>query len=236
MSDPRLSKKVITGSIAISAIFRDFESLVVIDDNSDMTFTDEDGNTCTWPSGVPFSIGGSAPKLSSYVKVSATTGNYGYYGGTILVSSLEQYVVYSDATVVLSATVTYQDGSVYVRKLIRDSKYCVDITLTSTGFAGTEGVDWVNILEYTGTLAVYRSGSRDGYFTVDATLTATGFAGVEDTDWEWLNRRKDPSSSETTFRDGARGGAYVIDQTLTATGFAGIENTDWVNLIEFKAI
>lgn len=40
---------------------------------------------------------------------------------------------------------TLTDGTTTIRKLVRDGYYVVDKTLTATGFAGTEGVDWENV-------------------------------------------------------------------------------------------
>jgi len=79
MAGAQNSKKVFFGTITTSEEFENFESLVVIDAASDMTFTDKDGGTCTWPSGRPFSIGGPSTKSSEYVKVTATAGNYALY-------------------------------------------------------------------------------------------------------------------------------------------------------------
>ena len=40
------------------------------------------------------------------------------------------------------------DGSTSIRKGIRDNAFVVDKALTSTGFDGTEEVDWTNLVTY----------------------------------------------------------------------------------------
>lgn len=147
-----------------------------------------------------------------------------------------QYIEYPNTTSLVSATVNYQKNTKFVRKRIVGLEYHVDITLSSTGFAGTENIDWTNLFIHVGQDAVFRSGSRGGFFVVDAEISVTGFAGVEDTDWENLFKTKHPTSSETKFRDGVRSGAYVVDQELTATGFSGTEGIDWINLLENKPL
>lgn len=37
------------------------------------------------------------------------------------------------------------DGTCSLRQVIRDDYLCTDITLTATGFDGTEDVDWENL-------------------------------------------------------------------------------------------
>jgi hypothetical protein len=41
--------------------------------------------------------------------------------------------------------VEYTDGIDTYRDGVRDGAYVIDVALTVTGFAGTEGVDWENI-------------------------------------------------------------------------------------------
>jgi len=80
MSDPRNEKKVKVGSITVSQEFTDFESLIVVDtDGNNLTLEDEDGNSSEWPTGVPLSIGGPGPKLSSYLKVTSAGATYLIY-------------------------------------------------------------------------------------------------------------------------------------------------------------
>jgi len=58
--------------------------------------------------------------------------NLGNINKLTVISSDVQYVYYSY-------------GSDIVRKGIRDGNLVIDITLTATGFAGTENTDWVNL-------------------------------------------------------------------------------------------
>jgi len=148
------------------------------------------------------------------------------------IGSLPAYIVYLDGEVPeIITTVTYTQGSRSIRKRVVGGEYHIDITLTSTGFSGVEGVDWKQIdPDIEGQTDGYRNGSRDGYFYMDCEITPTGFSGVEDVDWEWVSRSKHPTSTQTTFRDGLRSGSYVIDQELTSTGFSGTRGIDWINL------
>lgn len=41
--------------------------------------------------------------------------------------------------------VLYTDGTTLFRDGVRDGAFVTDKALTATGFAGTEGVDWINI-------------------------------------------------------------------------------------------
>jgi hypothetical protein len=43
---------------------------------------------------------------------------------------------------------TLTDGTTTIRKVVRSNYLCIDITITATGFSGTEGVDWENIISY----------------------------------------------------------------------------------------
>ena len=49
---------------------------------------------------------------------------------------MAQYDYYQDPVTLLK----YRDG-------VRDGIYCVDKEITSTGFSGTEDVDWVNVFQ-----------------------------------------------------------------------------------------
>jgi|APHig6443717497_1056834.scaffolds.fasta_scaffold214209_4 hypothetical protein len=40
----------------------------------------------------------------------------------------------------------YDDGVTKVRDGVRDGRYVIDKALTPTGFDGTEGVDWENLV------------------------------------------------------------------------------------------
>jgi hypothetical protein len=47
---------------------------------------------------------------------------------------MAQYVIYTDGVTI------YRDG-------VRNGAYVIDVTLTVTGFAGVENVDWENVYE-----------------------------------------------------------------------------------------
>jgi len=144
-----------------------------------------------------------------------------------------QYIEYTNVLVATPAETIYTDGTTSVRKKITGNTYQVDVTLTPTGFAGAENMDWVWLFKKTGQTAVFRSGVRAGDFVVDGTIDGTGFAGTINVNWENLDTAEG-TGVLTTYRDGARDESYVIDKALTATGFAGSENTDWKNLRKYK--
>ena len=71
-------------------------------------------------------------------------------------------------------------------------------TMTGTGFAGTEGVDWATIEQYTDrghihtalAIGIWRLGVRDTYWVMDGAITSTAFDGVEGSDWENVEQHK----------------------------------------------
>ena len=144
-----------------------------------------------------------------------------------------QYIEYDTATAAVAPETLYQHGIHYVRRRIVGNVYHIDITIDGIGFAGTEDVNWGNLISINGQDSDFRSGERGGNFVVDCEITATGFAGTEDTDWENLSTNAG-GGALTIYRDGIRNQAYVIDKVLTATGFAGVEDTDWENLVNLK--
>lgn len=153
-----------------------------------------------------------------------------------VVPDYDQYKEFDNSTDTYSTPRFYQYLIDYTRKRVVGNVMYIDLTITQTGFSGTEDIDWENISMYTGQTGNFRWGSRGGYWVLDCEITPTGFAGTEDVDWENLLTYKDPSSSETLFREGIRGGAYVVDQALSATGFSGVQNTDWINLVQLKPL
>ena len=92
-----------------------------------------------------------------------------------------QYYTYNDTDYV-----TFTDGVDTFRDGSRDEMFVIDKTLTATGFAGTEDVDWEERENHTctGATGVFRDGVRNGMYVIDAEITATGFDGTEDVDWE----------------------------------------------------
>lgn len=48
---------------------------------------------------------------------------------------MNQYVIYTDGVA------TWRDG-------VRSGRFVIDVTLTVTGFAGTEDLDWENIVTH----------------------------------------------------------------------------------------
>lgn len=146
----------------------------------------------------------------------------------------DQYVVFNDSLSAISETIILQSGSRFMRIRVVGDELHYDITLTHSGFSGSENTDWVNLLAVPGQDVNFRHGVSGGAYVIDCEITATGFAGTEDIDWERLYSTSDPTSSETDFRVGIRNAAIVIDQALTATGFAGAQNTDWVELVNMS--
>jgi hypothetical protein len=137
--DPRSEKAVDAGTITGSAVFQDFES-ITLTDNGDEGFTieDADGNSSTWPTGVPLSIGGPNPKASTYLKVMATNCSYVYYGGTIALTSATFSFLTADYTATQinlifrlpsgqSVTVNWGDGNTSVV----NGNDAVDVSVTS---------------------------------------------------------------------------------------------------------
>ena len=75
---------------------------------------------------------------------------------------------------------TVESGTLYLRQ-----------TITGTGFAGTEGIDWGDIEDYQDLGGgVWRLGVRDTYWVMDCTVTATGFSGTEGVDWANVEQHK----------------------------------------------
>lgn len=112
------------------------------------------------------------------------------------------------------APVIHDDGSNQVRKVVRDGSFCVDITITGTGFSGSEGTDWKNLIEHTGQTSNYRYGFRDNQYVVDCGITGTGFAGTEGVDWENVFAVSHPSG-DNVFRDCVDSGAYKIEEEVS---------------------
>lgn len=148
---------------------------------------------------------------------------------------LDQYIIYPNTLITTPSSTIYNDGTTQVRKRIVSNVYNIDITLTATGFSGSENTDWEWAIKYNGQDPVFRSGVRGGDFVVDCEITVTGFAGTEDVDWENLSTASG-GGVQTTYRDGVRDESYVIDKALTATGFEGTEDIDWENLRQYKLI
>jgi len=74
---------------------------------------------------------------------------------------------------------------------VRGTTLYLDQTLSTTGFSGTEGVDWGSVMAYGGGgTGVFRVGARGGYFCLDEALDATGFSGVEDVNWQTIEKDK----------------------------------------------
>jgi hypothetical protein len=180
--------------------------------------TFKDGNTS-----------GNSETLAFHEPTNRWYAFYDFYGTADDETQYTEFTGTTDlSTLSGSTTYTYydSDGTFSIRKIVRDSKYCVDMTLSYVGFDGTEGTDWINLFRHTGQTAVYRFGLRGGEFVVDGTITGTGFSGTVDVDWENIHSVSTPSGTGE-FREGCRDGAYVIDEALTATAFDGTENTDW---------
>lgn len=148
---------------------------------------------------------------------------------------LNQYIIYPNTLITTPSSTIYNDGTTQVRKRIVSNVYNIDITLTATGFSGSENTDWEWAIKYNGQDPVFRSGVRGGDFVVDCEITVTGFAGTEDVDWENLSTASG-GGVQTTYRDGVRDESYVIDKALTATGFEGTEDIDWENLRQYKLV
>jgi len=104
---------------------------------------------------------------------------------------MAQYVIFTDGIYV-----TYTDGVDIFRDGSRGGAFVTDQTLTTTGFAGAENTDWINVDSNTNPLGlnVFRDGVRDGCYVKDQTLTGTGFSGVESLDNgvtnDWVNLEK----------------------------------------------
>jgi hypothetical protein len=184
-----------------------------------------------------YTLRGRSDGTSLLIRGSETsaTNDGGLYFDNVAIN-YDPYNYYDGVTETLDAAYYNTNGATTVRKRAVGAEYHIDITLTSTGFAGVENVDWTNLVIRAGQTANFRVGVRDGEWVVDCEITPTGFAGVEDVDWEFLRASAHPSSVRTEFRDGVRNGGYVIDQALTATGFDGNEDTDWINLSNYRPI
>lgn len=132
-------------------------------------------------------------------------------------ASTPQYLVYEDSGDIytLSGTDSYTDGTTTVRKVVRNNEFCVDITLTATGFSGTEGEDWENLFIHTGQTATYRYGFLNDEYVVQ------GWTGSA---WETLASASIPSG-DNVFRDGVRNAAYVIDEQVSSV-YTNIETHD----------
>jgi hypothetical protein len=95
--------------------------------------------------------------------------------------------------------VNITDGTTSVRKGKRNGRFVVDITLTSTGFLGKRGIDWINLIidaldsryvDYQDGVGTFREAVRGAAYVIDRELTETGFDGVENTDWENIETHK----------------------------------------------
>ena len=86
--------------------------------------------------------------------------------------SYPQYRQFTDGSCsgVTDTAVYYTDDTDTVRKVVRDNKYSVDITLSSTGFDGVEDTDWTNLFQIAGRTDTYRNCSRNDNFVVDGTI------------------------------------------------------------------
>lgn len=146
-----------------------------------------------------------------------------------------QYGTFDDSLSTIVSGTTYTDGTTSFRFRIVGNDLYLDITLTATGFSGSEDTDWENLHVYNGQDPVWRYGSDTTAFVLDCEITGTGFSGSEDTDWERIYETAHPTSVQTAFRIGVRSAAVVIDQALTATGFSGSEDTDWVELVNWAS-
>lgn len=140
--------------------------------------------------------------------------------------STKQYDTYANSLITYSAgdglKETYDDSTTQVRKRVLGNSLYIDVTLTPTGFSGSEGIDWETRIVHTGQNNRFRMGYRDGIFAIDCTITGTGFSGSEDIDWENIESVVG-GTGQTTYRDGVRGTAYVIDQDDGAGGWENIE-------------
>jgi len=128
-----------------------------------------------------------------------------------------QCILYEDSgdLILLTSTpVIYDNTFRQVRKVLRDSKYCIDITIGINGFSGVEGTDWINIIQHIGETANYRYGFRNNEYVVDCAITPTGFAGIENTDWECIHHVCDPLG-DNVFRDCVDENSYIIYEKVS---------------------
>lgn len=170
----------------------------------------------------------------------------GFTGFMILnqgAAAIQQYLVYQNNLVIYTGPGTqiiFDDGTTQVRKRmvvgVPNILY-TDITITLTGFAGVEDIDWkpldpVRGLPNQGSLlADFRCGVRGGCFRIDFPLTLTKWAGAEGVDWENPETNCGPSV-HPIYRDGVRDAAYVLDQALIANPASpGVMDVDWKNLV-----
>ena len=98
-------------------------------------------------------------KTSGVVEVDSVTASGVYVGATLLdfanvVLLADSTVQYVTPTQLITDSITlnnaelyryYYSGAVFFRSGIRGGVWCLDKTLTPTGFAGSEDTDWTNL-------------------------------------------------------------------------------------------
>ena len=103
---------------------------------------------------------------------------------------MAQYTILST---VGTDSIELTDGTSTFRVQVRGTALYFDTELTSTGFAGSENTDWVNISSTSldGTPeGVFRLGARDLAWRIDQAIDGTGFAGTEDINWSEIEEHK----------------------------------------------
>lgn len=72
MADDRISKAPIVETITATRVFTNFDSLLLIDAGTDgFQLEDENGNSCSIPTGIPLSLAGPAGLSSREITVKA---------------------------------------------------------------------------------------------------------------------------------------------------------------------
>lgn len=117
----------------------------------------------------------------------------------------------------------FEDDNYIYRRGIRDSKIVIDITVTETGFEGTENVDWLNLTSKT-----YLDGE------VSNLLTEPGVAGCKFT-WETTTKNED--GFELLYSDDNITFVYYDEVASAVTEFDSDEYINgWFKVRAFKQI
>ena len=104
---------------------------------------------------------------------------------------------YTTLSAVGSESFELENGSYKFRLQNRSNVLYYDQEITSTGFDGTEDIDWASIESTVIPVdpgPTFRVGVRDTYWVIDQTYDPEvfGFSGDENLDWENIEQHKLP--------------------------------------------